>query len=197
MKPFAADRPRKLPVFLTDAEKRIVVDVAADYAQRGVRHSRERTAAIILTFLYSGLRISELRGLDRDDVDFEAGTIHVRRGKGGTARLLPLHPVAAHAIRGYLRVREDEEAPLFMSRLRNRLSTRSIQELVHAVARAAGITKHISAHKLRHTFATHLLERGADLRTIQELLGHASIATTQIYTHVVQAQKKRAVDLLE
>jgi site-specific recombinase XerD len=196
MKPFAAAGPEKLPVFLTSPERDRLVAILDELQPRGVRHGRERNTAVILTMLYSGLRVHELSNLNRDDVDFDADTILCRRGKGGRARLLPLHHVPAAMLVRYLETRTDDLDALFVSRKGNRLAIRSIQELVKATAVAAEIPKTITPHKLRHTFATLLLERGADLRVIQELLGHASIATTQVYTHVVQTHKKKAVDLL-
>jgi site-specific recombinase XerD len=196
MKPYASDKPTKLPVFLSAPERDLFLQTVANLTPRGVRGGPTRDVAVITLFLYSGLRVAELSALDRSDVDFVNETVLVRRGKGGAARLLPLHPIAARAIQEYLVTRFDTEQALFLSRLTRRISHRQVQRTVLAIARGAGLDKHVTPHKLRHTFATLLLERGADLRVIQELLGHASIATTQIYTHVVQAHKRKAVDLL-
>lgn len=196
MRQFGMAKPRKLPVFLTRPERDRFLHAVGNQTPRGVPGGHARNVAIITLFLYSGLRIAELSALDRADIDYEDGTILVRRGKGGGARMLPLHPIAAEALQKYLAVRQDTEEALFLSRLGRRASIRTLRDVVYSVAKTAGISKRISPHKLRHSFATLLLESGADLRVIQELLGHASIATTQIYTHVGQEQKRRALELL-
>lgn len=172
-----------------------MIQAAEALVPRGVPGGRERGAAMVVTMLYSGLRVAELCGLDRADVDFDAATIDVRHGKGDKQRLLPLHPIPAAAIRRYLVTRDDEHAALFLSR-RGRISTSQVRRLVHAIVGETDITKRITPHKLRHSFATTLLDRGADLRVVQELLGHASIKTTEVYTHVTQERKRRATDLL-
>jgi integrase/recombinase XerC len=150
--------------------------------------------AAIMEVLYScGLRASELTGLNGGDVDLFQLEVRVM-GKGGKERILPLGTRARDAIRRYLGTRElpggDQEAPLFLNYRGGRLSTRSLQRIVRKhllkVARASGTNPHI----LRHSFATHLLERGADLRAVQELLGHASLSTVQIYTHLTTKRLK-------
>jgi site-specific recombinase XerD len=134
--------------------------------------------------------------MDRSDVDFDAKTMLVREGKGGKDRELPLHDETAWALQTYLATRVDSQPALFLSRQRTRISARQIQRMVRAVADSAGITKRVTPHKLRHTFATLLLERGVDTRVIQELLGHESLSTTQIYTYVTQGPKREAMDKL-
>jgi integrase/recombinase XerC len=146
------------------------------------------------TLYGSGLRASELVGLDIQDIDFDAETIRVR-GKGGRERILPLGRKEAAAIKRYLAVRgyPDEKA-VFLNRRGGRLTTRSIQEIVsRALRRVIGVSAN-NPHALRHAFATHLLERGADLRAVQELLGHASLASTQIYTHLTVDRLRRIYD---
>jgi tyrosine recombinase XerC len=149
----------------------------------------------IMEVLYScGLRASELTGLNIDDVDTHQEEIRVM-GKGGKERILPLGRRAREAVLKYLRNRKRQEgggakAPLFLNYRGRRLTTRSLQRIVRKhllkVARASGTNPHI----LRHSFATHLLERGADLRAVQELLGHASLSTVQIYTHLTTKRLK-------
>jgi len=161
-----------------------------------------RDRAILELFYASGLRLSELAGLDLEDVHLPAKMVRVL-GKGSKERLVPFNTSTASAIRAWVRDREalvrdrpDGEPPrrgarrqpLFANYRGTRLSVRSIDRLVRRYAAACGTRPGISPHALRHTFATHLLQRGADLRAIQELLGHARLTTTQRYTHVNAAQ---------
>lgn len=139
----------------------------------------------ILELLYSsGLRVSELTGLNVGEIDLEAGMVRVT-GKGGKQRIVPVGSRALEAVQAYLKLRStDEERSLFLNTRGGRINRRSVTRIVDLhVARIAAF-KRISPHTLRHTFATHMLEGGADLRAIQELLGHASLSTTQKYTHV-------------
>ena len=147
----------------------------------------------LLELLYAtGLRVGELVSLDRDDVDLQARVLRVL-GKGGKERMVPFGTAAAEALAAWLedwdeirarRPRSDEDEPIFLNNRGDRLSDRSVRHLVDRYTAAAGVPAGVHPHTLRHTFATHLLEEGADLRTIQELLGHSSLATTQRYTHV-------------
>jgi site-specific recombinase XerD len=153
----------------------------------------------ILELLYStGLRISELTALDRHDVNLERGEFGIR-GKGGKVRIVFLSDRARTWLEDYLEARDDNLDPLFVNHGRTRkkseevldlkgeyrrLTDYTIQEMVRKTAWEAGITKPVTPHTLRHTFATELLLNGADIRSVQELLGHASITTTQIYTHI-------------
>ncbi|MGQ9678282.1 MAG: tyrosine-type recombinase/integrase, partial [bacterium] len=141
-----------------------------------------RTTAILETIYGSGLRASELVGINRSDIDFEHNTIRIR-GKGGKERILPLGSKAKSALEKYLAARGyPDREPVFLNNQGKRLTTRSIQNIVRrALSQIAGITA-TNPHALRHAFATHLLERGADLRAVQELLGHSSLSTTQVYT---------------
>ncbi|MEW6428207.1 MAG: site-specific tyrosine recombinase/integron integrase [Thermodesulfobacteriota bacterium] len=150
----------------------------------------------MLEMLYStGMRVAELVGLDLVSLDFDGQMVKVR-GKGGKERLLPVGSHALAAARGYLpergrivadcraRGRQADERAFFLGARGTRLTTRSVERLVEKYARAAGIDLPVSPHALRHSFATHMLEMGADLRSVQELLGHASLSTTQKYTHL-------------
>jgi len=139
-----------------------------------------------LELLYgSGLRISELVGIDLDDIELRARLVKVR-GKGKKERIVPFGSKAEEAVRAWLEVREPrgDEAALFVNYRGERITTRSVRRLFDRYVRGAALRKGISPHTMRHSFATHLLNAGADLRGIQELLGHASLSTTQKYTHL-------------
>jgi len=146
--------------------------------------------------LYSaGVRVSELVGLNVDDVDLLSGLVKVR-GKGKKERLVPLGSYASNAIKDYLEALPADlingSHALFLNRSRTRMTDRSVRRMILKYAKRAALKKGISPHTLRHTFATHLLDRGADLRSVQELLGHAHLSTTQIYTHVTSKRLKDA-----
>jgi site-specific recombinase XerD len=158
----------------------------------------------ILEMLYStGLRISELTALNRQNVNLDLGEFHVR-GKGKKIRIVFISERAKTWLLDYLDLREDSYEPLFLNHGRTRrkkegdalggehrrLTEFSIQDMVKFAALRAGITKHVSPHTLRHSFATELLLNGADIRSVQELLGHSSITTTQIYTHLTNNHLK-------
>ncbi len=156
-----------------------------------------RDRAIVELLFSTGLRVSELVNLDRENVDLKERAFTVR-GKGNKKRLVFVSPDAAEMLENYLKSRTDTDPALFVRHgigrkaHRNkddlRLSVRSIQRLVRRAATAAGIVKDVHPHTLRHSFATNLLANGADIRSVQELLGHSSITTTQIYTHVTNAR---------
>jgi integrase/recombinase XerC len=150
----------------------------------------------LLELLYaSGLRVAECCGLDLEDLDRRHGTVRVL-GKGGKERVVPVGDAALAALDDYLE-RERLGAkggPLFRNPRGGRLSTRSARNVVRRRARAAGIARRVTPHTLRHTFATHLLGEGADLRLIQELLGHSRLSTTQRYTHVSPEQLMKVYD---
>ncbi|MBP7670994.1 tyrosine-type recombinase/integrase [Candidatus Gracilibacteria bacterium] len=151
----------------------------------------KRDLAILHTLYSTGLRVSELQKLNRDQINLERREFSVR-GKGRKTRVVFLSETAATAIKSYLRTRDDNFQPLFINSLKNsildeekrRLSTVTIQTTVRKYALKAGITKQVSPHTLRHSYATELLINGADIRSVQEMLGHSSITTTQIYTHL-------------
>ncbi len=156
--------------------------------EEGILPARDR--AVMEVLYSSGVRVSELVGLDWRDVDFSLGVLRVF-GKGSRERIVPVGEVALAALRDYAdhqrgrwgRVARGEE-PVFLNRFGTRITTRSVARIVEKYLRLAGIPVRMGPHGLRHTFATHLLNAGADLRSIQELLGHVSLSTTQRYTHV-------------
>lgn len=159
-----------------------------------------RDRAILELLFSSGLRVSELVGLDRDHINLKRREFMVR-GKGQKDRPIFISPEAAKWIEHYLSKREDNTRPLFvrysgsrkvdLSGNFHRLTARSVQRMVSRYALLAGITKHVSPHTLRHSFATDLLMNGADLRSVQAMLGHSNISTTQIYTHVTDPHLKQ------
>lgn len=142
-----------------------------------------RDSAILETLYATGMRASELTGVKMQDINFELGFIKCA-GKGGRERIVPIGLTAIDSIKKYLGTRKNCASEfLFLSRLQKKLSRISIWNIIKKYVETAGIKKNVTPHTLRHSFASHLLEHGADLRTIQEMLGHASISTTQIYTH--------------
>lgn len=151
-----------------------------------------RDAAILELFYSCGLRLSELVSLNADALQRGESCVRVT-GKGRKERLVPVGDYAREAILRYQSCAGLEpEGPLFISRLGRRMTGRSVQLMLDKYLRCSDIPFHISPHKLRHTFATHLLDAGADLRAVQELLGHSSLSTTQIYTHVTKTRMKAA-----
>jgi integrase/recombinase XerD len=178
--------PRNLPRPLSVDE---VAALVAAPGQDGTVPLRDR--AILETLYGAGLRISELVALDVDDVDLEEGSVRAV-GKGSKERIVPLGRFAVKALESYLtRARPALAGPrsrgaLFLNRRGGRLTRQGSTNIIKEMARRAGIRKRVTPHMLRHSFATHLLEGGADVRVVQELLGHASLATTQIYTLVTR-----------
>lgn len=183
--------PRTLPRAMTLADTESLLAASAQEAVP------ERETALFELLYATGLRVSEAAGLDLEDVDLSSRLARVL-GKGSKERIVPFGEQAEDALRAYLPVRaalrrgtgargEDGEA-LFVNRRGGRLTTRSMARLLKRRLAAAGLPQDISPHALRHTFATHLLQAGADLRSIQELLGHASLSTTQKYTHLDAAR---------
>jgi integrase/recombinase XerC len=166
--------PRKLVAFLP-------VDEAHDLM--AARPLSARDTAILELLYASGLRVSELTGLDLDDLDRRERTVRVL-GKGRKERIVPFGSKAARALETWMGVRGDHRGPLFAAARGGRMNPRTVYGLVRDSARRAGITRKVSPHTLRHSFATHLLDGGADLRAIQEFLGHSRLSTTQRYTHV-------------
>lgn len=150
-----------------------------------------RDAAILEVFYSGGLRLEELSKLDVADLDTYSGTVRVM-GKGRKERLCPLGEPALKAVQNYRMAAKVHTGPLFLSKLRRRISPRAIEALLKKYLAATGIPANVSPHKLRHSFATHLLDHGADLRSVQSMLGHASLSTTQIYTHVTKERLKEA-----
>jgi integrase/recombinase XerD len=197
-------QPRHLPETLSVAETERLLEAAGDAGDVG--ETREAPATVgpqrlatrdraLLELLYAaGLRVSEALGLDVEDLSFEGGFVRVI-GKGDRERLVPVGEVALHAIEAYARglrpvllarshVAPARGGPLFLGSSGRRLGRQQAWGVVKRAAERAGLSDRVSPHTLRHSFATHLLEGGADLRVVQELLGHASISTTQLYTHI-------------
>jgi len=178
--------PRRLPKAIAVSEVERLLDGAADDGTPAGLRDRA-----LLEVLYgSGARISEAVGLDVDDLDLEAGLLRLH-GKGSRERIVPVGSYATGAARAYLvRARPDlarrgrGTPAVFLNTRGGRLSRQSAWAVLQATAERAGLAAHVSPHTLRHSFATHLLEGGADVRVVQELLGHASVTTTQIYTRV-------------
>jgi len=170
--------PKRLPSFLPKDESKELLDLRTERSGAGLRDGA------VLELLYAtGLRVAECCGLDRDDVDRRQGTVRVM-GKGGKERVVPVGDEALHAVDSWLAVRGEARGALFTNARGGRLTTRSVHRIVKQRARAAGIDRRVTPHTLRHSFATHMLGEGADLRLIQELLGHSRLSTTQRYTHV-------------
>jgi integrase/recombinase XerC len=152
-----------------------------------------RDVAILELFYSCGLRISELLALDVKDVDFIGETVKVR-GKGAKERIVPVGGPAVSAIQRYRQEAAVTSGALFLSKRGTRITQQAVDLLLRKYLKHSGIPFAISPHKLRHSFATHLLDAGADLRSVQALLGHASLSTTQIYTHVTKERLKQAYD---
>ena len=181
---------RRLPDFLTPEEMVRLLEAADLATPQGLRDR-----ALIELLYASGLRVSELVSLDLDQVNLDTGESRVW-GKGAKERVVLMGKPAAGALSAYLsqgrpRLLTRKNQALFVNRDGGRLTERSIQRILTKYARIAGIKKRVHPHMLRHTFATHLLDGGADLRVVQELLGHASLVSTQIYTHVTKSQAKK------
>jgi len=179
---------KHLPLFLTEEEVTKLIEVALPKDERGLRDR-----AILETFYSTGIRISELVGLNMDDIDFIGGIVKVR-GKGKKERIVPIGDHAISAIRAYLEKRKRQSEVLFLNRSGRRISDRGVRDIVEKYLRLASLRQGVSPHTLRHSFATHLLNRGADLRSVQELLGHVNLSTTQIYTHLTTERLKSVYD---
>jgi site-specific recombinase XerD len=184
---------KRLPVFLTTTqiEALLRAPLAAERENQAPEWMPWRDAAILELFYSSGLRLAELAALDVRDIDPYTETVRVM-GKGSKERVVPVGEPALRAIQEYRQRARVPSGPLFVSKLRKRIGTTSIWSLVKKYLRLAGIPVPASPHKLRHSFATHLLDAGADLRSVQSLLGHSSLSTTQIYTHVTTERLKKA-----
>ena len=186
---------KKLPVVLTQdqVETLLGMPFKAPLEKQAPEWMPFRDSAILELFYSSGIRLAELAALDVKDFDFFNETVRVF-GKGSKERLCPLGKPATEAIHRYRNLAGVREGALFISKLRKRLSTRSVSNVIKKYHGLSGIPVEVSPHKLRHSFATHLLDNGADLRSVQTLLGHASLSTTQIYTHVSIERMKQVYD---
>lgn len=175
---------KMLPKFLTEQEMVTFIEAPS---LKSVSGRRDR--AILETLYSTGIRVSELVGLNVDHVDL-IGNVAKVAGKGKKERLVPIGDKALDAIRDYVQNRKHKSGALFLNKNGTRLSDRSVRNIVNKHITAASLAQHVSPHVLRHSFATHLLNRGADLRSVQELLGHVNLSTTQIYTHVTTDRLK-------
>jgi len=188
--------PKKLPTVLTTGEVTGLLDSLTSDTPNNVRNK-----AMIELLYASGMRVSELLDLDVSDLYLEMGFVRCL-GKGSKERIVPIGELAIQALEQYLgrggRVALLKEGKntgaLFLNRLGSRMSRQGFWKILKAQALEAGIIKEISPHKLRHSFATHLVENGADLRIVQELLGHADISTTQIYTHISRSHLQKVIE---
>jgi integrase/recombinase XerC len=186
---------RKLPTFLTTRQTVQLVEAPPADEPAGLRDR-----AMLETMYSAGLRVAELVGLNLADWDRDANVLRVR-GKGRKERIAPVGRHASTALHEWLAVRkvaqdaapEDRDA-IFLNRFGKRLTTRSVGRMLEKYVKAHGLDPKISPHSLRHTFATHMLDGGADLRSVQELLGHKSLTTTQIYTHVSTQRMRETYD---
>jgi len=188
---YAPRVPRRLPRYLTIEEMQQLLSVPDSATPQGIRDR-----AILETLYASGVRVAELAALDVRDVDLGSGEMRVI-GKGDKERLVLLGRPAVAALRAYIDAGRPaqlaERSPtnaLFLNRFGQRLSVRSVDEIVRQAGILAGIDQTVTPHLLRHTFATHMLDGGADLRVVQELLGHENLATTQIYANVTQKRAR-------
>jgi integrase len=177
---------RRLPVYLRERElERLLAAVPT-----------ERDRLIVLIGAYAGLRVSEICKLRVEHLDFEDGMLEVHAGKGDKDRTVPMHPQLARALRVW--IGSSREGWLFPSERgqSGHLTTRAVQLMIRAAAERAEIVRHVTPHKLRHSFATNLLAKGADLLEIKDLLGHSSVATTQIYAQALPERLRSAVERL-
>jgi len=184
---------KKLPLVLTrqQIEELLAAPLKIEKERAAPEWMPLRDVAVMELFYSSGLRLSELAALDVEDVDLYTESVRVF-GKGRKERVCPIGAPALEAIQKYRLAANVHSGPLFINKSRKRISPRSIWLILKRYLRHTSIPISISPHKLRHSFATHLLDRGADLRSVQALLGHASLSTTQIYTHVTVERLKKA-----
>lgn len=179
---------KTLPQFLSEEE---MVHFVESPAEDNILSKRDR--AILETLYSTGIRVSELVGLNIEDVDLIGNIVKVR-GKGKKERLVPIGNKALEVIQEYLEKRKNNIPVLFLNKNGKRLSARAVCNITHKYIQLASVNKQVSPHVLRHSFATHLLNRGADLRSVQELLGHVNLSTTQIYTHINTERLKKVYD---
>lgn len=198
----------KLPQRTVDFLEREELEKLFAVVERGSLIGK-RNYAILRTLYSTGLRISELISLNRDQINLKTREFRVA-GKGGKHRIVFLSPEAAEAIDDYIRLRDDDFLPVFVNHGRGkankkdnlvtslgekrRLSATMVQYFIRNFAKRAGLVKHVTPHKLRHSFATELLKNGADIRSVQDMLGHSSITTTQLYTHLTNRRLKETHD---
>ncbi|MBI2436727.1 MAG: tyrosine-type recombinase/integrase [Candidatus Magasanikbacteria bacterium] len=180
-------KEKKIPIILSKEEIKCMIEITTN--------PKHKT---MIQILYgAGMRVSELTHLKMSDIDFDRNMIHIVRGKGAKDRLVQLPKTVVPILLRQKRLKKDSDF-LFTNGCRGgKLTETTIQKVVSHVAKNAGIAKHISPHTLRHSFATHLLENGTDIRYIQALLGHAKLETTQIYTHVATQNLQKITSPLD
>ncbi len=179
---------KKLPKFLSEPETFRLLEIPGTYKISGLRDR-----ALFETLYSSGLRVSELVALNTDSIDYFSNLVKVM-GKGRKERIVPLGDQALRAIKKYLDKRKSQEKALFLNKNGKRLSDRGVRLIMNKYIKQMSIQSGVSPHTLRHSFATHLLDHGADLRSVQELLGHVNLSTTQIYTHLSTERIKTIYD---
>ena len=186
---------KKLPLFLTPTQidELLSAPLRVEKQPQAPVWMPARDAAILELFYSSGLRLAELVALDVKDVDVFSESVRVL-GKGRKERVVPVGVPALEAIQRYRQAARVEAGPLFLSKVRKRITPGNVWLVLRRYLPHTSIPVGVSPHKLRHSFATHLLDAGADLRSVQSLLGHASLSTTQIYTHVTTERLKKAYD---
>jgi len=186
---------KQLPAFLTikQVEELLAAPLAAPIEKQAPAWVPLRDTAILELLYSAGLRLSELAALNVNDLDPYSETLRVI-GKGAKERVCPVGEPALLAISRYRQAAGVHSGPLFLNKSRRRLGAHSIWSRMKKYLRQVGLPSTISPHKLRHSFATHLLDNGADLRSLQTLLGHSSLSTTQVYTHVTTDRLKKAYD---
>ena len=179
--------PKSIPVFLTKEEISKLFKVASS-----------KKSLLIMRLLYAtGLRVSECVNLKISDLEIKNNIAWVREGKGGKDRPIFFPEKLSEELRKHIQTLDEKEKYLFPGKDEGHLSTRNIQKIISNISKKAGIPKKVTAHKLRHSFATHNLDKGVDIRIIQELLGHSDLSTTQIYTHVSKEQLKKVKNVLD
>ena len=180
------DKP--LPHFLSEAEATQLIE-----APKSDKSSDKRDKAIFEVLYSTGMRVSELVGLDVDDVDFISNIARVM-GKGKKERIVPIGNTALEVLKKYVDTRIHRSNAMFLNKSGGRLSDRSVRNIINKFILKEAMRQHVTPHMFRHSFATHLLNRGADLRSVQELLGHVNLSTTQIYTHLTTEKLKSVYD---
>jgi len=178
--------PKKLPVVASKNELDILFDAL-----------NEKSSLLVQLIYAAGLRVSEVVALKVEDFEFEENHGWVRNGKGGKDRMFIYPKKLSKEIQNYMRKKKIKQGYVFPGRSAEMMSTRNVQKIISTAVKKLSISKKLSPHKLRHSFATHLLEAGNDIRIIQELLGHSNLQTTQIYTHVAKDTLKNIKSPLE
>lgn len=186
---------KSLPVVMTitQVEELLALPLKMEHDKRAPNWAGPRDAAVLELFYSTGTRLQELVDMNVQDIDTYNDCVRVV-GKGRKERVCPIGSHAMLAIQRYRQAANVHEGPLFISKLRKRITTRAVSDILQKYLRLSDIPLKVSPHKLRHSFATHLLDNGADLRSVQALLGHSSLSTTQIYTHVSVERMKKVYD---